>query len=160
MGKPLSKKKKEVVVKKEEALFWLDGRGRWHNQDGPFENRRIIKHFHASIRWDKDGYHLAQNHRDYREKVYFPYEDTALFVFDVKKGEDVFLILNTGKRAKLKPRNLVIGGDDLYMEDGGNRIKFTEHALIQISSLLEFEGDASYIRVRGRRYRIRQPEDS
>ena len=78
------------------AVFGLDARGRWqHVEQGLFENPRIIAYFHSCIRKDEMGYHLVQDHGHIREKVYFPYEDTALFVFDVLKGDPPILVLNT-----------------------------------------------------------------
>ena len=153
----MTKKIKEVVVPKEKAVFWLDGRGRWHGEGGKFQHRKIIEHFHSSIRKDKQGFHLMQRHRDFREKVYFPYEDTALFVFDVLTGENTELVLNTRKRMKLRPRRLFIRDDDLYIQLGEDRAKFTEHALIRLSPFLEFEEDQVFVKVKDRRYKI--PEE-
>jgi hypothetical protein len=147
---------KQVVIPKEKAVFWLDKNGFWHNEEGKFEHRRIINYFHRCIRKDQQGYHLAQEHRDYKEKVYFPYEDTALFVFDVIKHDDITLVLNTKKRIKLKPRKLFIKGDSLYMDAGDDRIKFSEQALIRVAAFMEDHHDELFVRVRGRRYRIRQ----
>jgi hypothetical protein len=152
--KALMKKRKEVVIAKDKALFRLDGRGRWHSEAGEFLHRKIIEHFHASIRKDEDGFHLMQKHRDFREKVYFPYEDTPLFAFDVLKGEKIELILNTRRKMKLSPKKMFIQDDELYMRAGEDRVKFTDHALIKLSPFLEFEGDQAYIKVRGRRYKI------
>ena len=152
----MRKKLKEVVVPKEKAVFWLDGRGRWHGESGEFKHRKIIEHFHSSIRKDKQGFHLMQRHRDFLEKVYFPYEDTALFVFDIKKGKELILILNTQKHIPLKPKNLFIEGENLYMQDRDDRIKFTEHALIRIADLIDEVDGECFIKVRGRRYRIRE----
>jgi hypothetical protein len=153
----MTKKLKEVVIPKEQAVFRLDGRGRWHGGDGEFLHRRIIEHFHASIRKDKQGFHLVQRHRHFREKVYFPYEDTPLFVFDVIKGENIEIVLNTRRRMKLMPRKLFIRDDDLYIRLGEDRAKFTEHALIRLSPFLEFEEDHAFVRVKNRKYKI--PED-
>ncbi len=149
-------KRKEVVIPKEEAVFGLDERGRWrHVEQGLFENKRIIAHFHSCIRWDEGGYHLVQDHRTIREKVYFPYEDTALFVFDVIQGDPPLLVLNTGKRERLRPRNLFTRDDILYMRLGRHRIRFTEHALMRVYDLLEFdEEENAFIRAGKRRYRI------
>jgi len=153
----MTKKLKDVVVPKEKAVFWLDGRGCWHGESGKFLHRKIIEHFHSSIRKDKDGFHLMQRHRDFREKVYFPYEDTPLFVFDVREGENIELVLNTRKRMKLMPKKLFIRDDDLYLRVGEDRVKFTEQALIRLSPFLEFEDDRVFVKVKGRRYRI--PEE-
>lgn len=145
-----------MVIPREEALFRLDRYGDWHGPQGKFENRRIIRHFHRSIRRDEQGYHVAQNHPTFREKVYFPYEDTALFVFGVVKGEHTLLLLNTGKRVRLRPRNLFLQDDSLYMRRGEECIKFTDHSLVSLSSLLEDEEGELFIRVKRRRYRIRE----
>lgn len=59
--------------------------GVWHCGSEKFQHRKIIIYFHSSIRKDKVNYDLMQTHRDYKEKVHFPYEDKALFVFDVIK---------------------------------------------------------------------------
>lgn len=95
-----------------------------------------------------------QQHPNYKEKVYFPYEDTPLFVFDVVRGETIELMLNTRRKMKLGPRKLFIQDDDLYMRAGEDRVKFTDHALIKLSPFLEFEEDRAFITVKGRRYRI------
>jgi hypothetical protein len=148
------KKQKEVVIPMHKAVFRLDGKGRWHSEGGEFLHRRIIDHFHASIRKDSDGFHLMQRHRDFTEKVYFAYEDTPLFVFDILKGEKIRLVLNTKKKVKLLVTKLFLQGNHLYMRTGEDRVKFTERALLQISPFLEFEQDRAYIKIKGRRYRI------
>jgi hypothetical protein len=153
----MTKKLRQVVIPKEKALFRLDGRGRWHGEGGEFLHRKIIEHFHTSIRKDKQGFHLMQRHRDFVEKVYFPYEDTPLFVFDVLRGEKIELVLNTRKRIQLMPRKLSIRDDDLYLRVGEDRVKFTEHALIRLSPFLEFEENQAFVKVGGRRYKI--PEE-
>ena len=159
MSTPLSRQKgisKQIAIPKEDAIFRLDKHGQWHNKEGKFQHRKIINHFHRSIRRDEDGYHLFQEYSGMREKVYFPYEDTALFVFDVKKGEDIVLELNTRKCIKLKPKKLFIKNDNLYMQNGEDRIKFSDHALIRIADLIDETDGQCFIRVKGRRYRIRE----
>ena len=153
----MTRKVKEVVIPKEKAAFWLDARGRWHGENGEFRHRKIIEHFHSSIRKDKQGFHLMQKHRHFREKVYFPYEDTPLFVFDVVAGENIELVLNTRRRLKLTPRKLFILDDDLYLRVGEDRVKFAEQALIRLAPFLEFEDDRVFVKVKGRKYKI--PED-
>ena len=146
--------RKEIAVAKEDAVFWLDKHGFWHSKEGKFQNRKIINYFHSSIRKDKKGYHLAQSYRDYKEKVYFPYEDTALFVFEVIRAEDIILVLNNKSRMKLKPKKLWIRDDSLYMNVGEDLIKFSDHALVRIADLIEYENDQYFIRVKHRRYKI------
>jgi hypothetical protein len=155
MKKPLT----EIVIPKEAAVFYLDQRGFWrHKEQGKFEHRKIINYFHSCIRKDENGYHLRQKLGDRVEKVYFHYEDTALFVFDVIKGEEIFLMLNTRKKIKLHPRNLLVSDDELYVNSGEHRIKFTDNSLVRMWDLLGYEGDDYFITVKGRRYKIRQGE--
>lgn len=151
------RKLEELIIPKEKAIFWLDKHGFWHTKMGRFENQKIIAQFHSSIKKDENGYYLEQEHRYFREKVYFPYEDTALFVFHVLKGDEIVLVLNTGKKVKLKPRRLFIIGDFLYMYMGEERVKFAEMALISIADYMEDEDGSFFIRVKGRRYII--PEE-
>ena len=72
----------------------------------------------------------------------------------VVKGEDTHLLLNTGKRVRLRPRNLFLRDDSLYMRMGEECVKFTDHGLVGLSSLLEDEEGELFVRVRNRRYRI------
>jgi hypothetical protein len=150
--------RQEWIIPKEEAIFWLDAHGFWHTAQGKFENQKIINHFHSSIRRDDDGYYLEQEHAHYREKVYFRYEDTALFVFHVQKGDPPLLVLNTGRQELIKPKKLYINGESLYIRLGNERVKFSENALLSIAEYLEDDDEGQYfIRVKGRRYRV--PEE-
>lgn len=149
------KRMKELVIPKDKAVFRLDGNGRWYNKFGRFQHKKIIDYFHACIRRDQDGYYLFQIRDDIREKVYFSYEDTALFVFDVIRNIDVVLILNTQKKVKLKPKKLCIKNDHLFMLNGDELLKFSERSLTKIADLLEQENDDYFIRFKGRRYRIK-----
>ncbi len=109
-----TQKLKVKVIPKEKAVFWLDKNGRWHNKDGTFEHKKIIKFFHSSIKKDKNGYYLSQDLGTHTEKVYFKYEETALFVFDIiKNKEEIILVLNTKKRIRLEPEKLFIKEDSL-----------------------------------------------
>lgn len=148
----------EHVIPKEKAVFWLDGRGFWHTAKGRFENRNIISHFHSCIRRDANGYYLRQEHREYREKVYFHYEDTALFVVHILKDDGIVLVLNTGKKIRLKPRRLFVKGESLYLMFGEERAKFTEEALLRITDYMEDEAGQFFIRVKGRKYKIPEKE--
>lgn len=150
----MSNKLKEIIIPKDKAVFWLDNNGCWHNQHGKFQHKKIIDYFHASICKDMDGYYLSQTTGDYKEKVYFHYEDTALFVFDIIKDTDIILVLNTGRKIKLNPGKMVMQGDSLYLHDKDERIKFVERGLLKISDLIEQEDDNYFIEVKNRRYEI------
>ncbi len=144
------------MITKDEAAFWLDKNGRWQNAHGEFEHKKIIDYFHASIRRDEKGYYLFQKRDAIEEKVYFRYEDTALFAIDLIKGQDIVLILNTGKQVPLKPRNLFIKDDNLYMTLGAETIKFTDRGLMKIADLLEEDSNQYAIRAGGRKYKIKE----
>ncbi|MDH3835857.1 MAG: MFS transporter permease [Desulfobacteraceae bacterium] len=152
------KEKKEVVVPKEKAVFWLDAYGRWHNEHGMFEHKKIISYFHSSIRKDAEGYYLFQKHDDHTiEKVYFKYEDTALFVFDVKAQNDsdkIRLILNTKDEIPLAQENLFVQNDNLYMEHAGDRIKFIDRAMMKLAHRLKFDQHRYGIELSGKTYDI------
>ncbi len=137
----------EVVIPKEKAVFWMDGRGRWQNRHGRFEHKRIIDHFNRSIRRDKHGYYVTQTRGAVREKVYFSYEDTPLFVFQVIDRNPVDLVLNTGETIPLDPARLFVQSDQLYQQRGDERIKFTERALLAISPFLEERPEGLTLRI-------------
>lgn len=136
----------EVVIPREKAVFRLDARGRWCNRHGVFRNRRICDHFHAAIRCDAAGYHLRQELPDRVEKVYFPYEDTALFVVRVALGDPVELTLNTRRRVALDPALLFVRGESLYLTLEGERVKFTERAMLSLAEAMEFTPEGYAIR--------------
>jgi hypothetical protein len=115
----------------------MDGRGRWHNEHGPFEHPKIIAHFNAHIRRDAEGYYLSQELNGRLEKVYFPCEDTALFAVDLKSGPPEELLLNTGERQPLRPDRLAMRGDALYQLRGEERIKLTERCLLKLADRIE-----------------------
>ncbi|MEJ5358260.1 MAG: MFS transporter permease [Desulfobacterales bacterium] len=143
-----------IVVPREKAVFWLDRRGRWRNAHGVFRNPRISAHFHRSIRRDAGGYYVGQRHGARLEKVYFPYEDTALFVREVRIGEEIRLRLNTGAEIPLDPPSLFVSGEALYLTHEGERIRFTEEAMVQLSPLMSFSGEGFFLETRMSRHRI------
>ena len=155
----MPKENKAVIIPKEEAVFWLDKHGYWHNKFGKFEHKKIIDYFHTSIRRDARGYFLSQMMDDVQEKVYFPYEDTALFVFNIIRDADIVLALNTGRHVKIRPTQLSIEDDHLYMQLGQERIKFSQQSLLKISDLIEEENEQYFIRIKKRRYRIRKRKE-
>jgi hypothetical protein len=144
----------ELVVPMEKAVFWMDGQGRWHNQHGPFEHKKIIDHFNAAIQKDADGYFVGQNNDGIYEKVYFPYQDTALFVMDLHWADPVRMLLNTGERLNLSPELLFIRNDHLFHQKGDEIIKFSQHALTKISEKIEFSESGCSIRLKGISYKI------
>jgi hypothetical protein len=146
--------KNETVITREKAVFWLDGDGRWHNAHGPFEHKKIIDYFHSAIRMDAGGYFLCQETDDRREKVYFRFADTALFVFDIVDGDNPVLVLNTGEQLALQPEHLYVENDALYLRKGEERVKFTQRCLMKISDRLEIEDGAYFMRISQKRHRI------
>lgn len=147
---------RDIVIPKEQATFWLDGRGYWNNRHGRFERRRIIDYFHASIKKDRDGYYLEQSRGEFREKVYFPYEDTALFVFDFTVEDEMFLVLNTGEKLVLDPTGLFIKNDHLYFSYHGETIKFTEKTMMAISRFLDESEEGLVMKVNNRTFRVKE----
>lgn len=140
----------EVVIPREEAVFWMDKNGRWHNQYGEFKNRKIREYFHRAIEKDGNGYYVTQVRGNVREKVYFPYEETALFVVDVKQEDGITLVLNTGRQVPLDAERLFVKDDGLYLQQDGERIKFTDRGLLKISDFMDFRDDRYFIRIDGR----------
>ena len=146
---------KEIVIPKEDAVFWMDAVGRWHNRHGPFEHAKIIDYFHSSIRKDELGYHLYQEKDGIHEKVYFKYEDTPLLVFDIEfNKQHIVLVLNTKKRMVLDPEKLIVRGDNLYVEDSEGWIRFAEKGLLKISECLEGDDNHYAICINGRTHPI------
>lgn len=146
---------KEIAIPKEEAVFRLDGNGRWHNQHGPFRHKKIIDYFHASIQQDELGFFVGQLNGNVREKVYFNYEDTALFVFEVISGPPIELILNTTQRIGLDTSRLFSKGDHLYLEFESGPVKFTDRALMKIATYLEEREGVLYFASDSTRHKIR-----
>lgn len=145
---------REIAIPAEEATFWLDRWGRWCNKHGRFEHRKIIDYFHAAIGRDEEGYYVSQVNGDVIEKVYFRYEDTALFVFDVLLEEEKALVLNTGRRIAFNPETLFIRSDFLYLRHGGDLIKFNQSSMLKISRLFEYAGEQCFLRYKGRHIAI------
>jgi hypothetical protein len=143
-----------LIIPPEKALFWMDAQGRWHNRHGPFEHKKIIDHFNTSIERDQDGYYVTQENNGIREKVYFRYEDTALFIVDVVMSDPVKLVLSTSAQIDLQPDAMTIRGDQLYIHSGGDRIKFAQRALLKISCMMEYEDEMYYICVDERKYPV------
>ncbi|MFA5906791.1 MAG: MFS transporter permease [Desulfobacula sp.] len=147
--------KKLIIVSKEEAVFWMDKNGTWHNEHGKFEHPRIIKYFNSAIKKDENGYYVHQATGECEEKVYFPYEDTALFVADIiVEGPGIRLILNTTDRISLEEGGLFMESDHLYLLTPDHRIKFSSHALVKISKYIEDKNGRFSIIINGKTYPV------
>jgi hypothetical protein len=149
---------KQIIVPKENAVFWMDKNGIWHNEHGKFEHPKIIAYFHKSIRKDDQGYHVYQIRDGCEEKVYFPYEDTALFVVDLKDLHT--LVLNTTDIIALDPSQLFTQDDSLYVQTPEHRIKFGQRALMKLASHLEEKQDRLFLVLDGTAHEIRQTPPS
>ena len=150
---------KEIVIQKEDAVFRLDGNGQWHNQHGRFQHKKVIDYFHTCISKDENGFYLTQQRDDCIEKVYFPYEETAYFVFGVMIGDAITLVLNTGQRMQLDPHALYIKNDYLYMRQGEDIIKFTDRSMMTIASFLEERDNGYTFVIKGKEYPIDAVDD-
>jgi len=153
----MNQKPKEIVIEKEDAVFRLDGNGCWRNQHGKFQHKKVIDYFHASIEKDHRGFYVSQMRDDIFEKVYFPYEETALFVFDVIIDDDIVLLLNTKKKLQLDPARLSLKEDSLYVTDGEDLIKFTDRSLMKIVPFIETEAGQYVFVYNDKRYPIEKP---
>jgi len=149
-------KKKINIISRDQAVFWLDRYGRWHNEHGLFEHKKIIAYFNKAIRKDKNGYYLFQRTEYGAEKVYFPYEDCVLFAIDLEMNDPIKVILNTSKQIKLMPRKLYIRKNDLYMKAGEDRIKFIDRSLLKVTEMMSFNNDQYHIKIRGKKYNVPQ----
>jgi hypothetical protein len=150
----LTKKKKQIIISKKDAVFWMGENGDWYNKHGKFEHPKIIKHFHASIKKDENGYYLFQETDDHEEKVYFPYKDTAVFVFDIKEGKDILLKLNNNDTIKLDPEQLFEKDDKLFLKTDDHLVKFTDRALLKISKFLQEKRGHLFFKIKGRSYPV------
>lgn len=145
----------EIVIPKEEAVFRLDGNGCWRNEGGKFRSKKIIDYFNAAIRRDEAGYYLTQERDGIREKVYFPHEDTALFVTEVTfEGDGGELVLNTGRRVTLHPRDLYVLNDKLYVTIDQETAKFTDRAMMRLGPRFAGAEDALTIQWNGNIHHI------
>ncbi len=150
----MPQKQREIIISKENAVFWMDKNGVWNNEHGKFEHPRIIKYFNASIKKDAKGYYVHQETAECKEKVYFRYEDTALFVFDIHVNEDIVLILNTSDTIPCDPTQLFSRDDNLYIQTAEHRIKFNDRALLKISKFMEEKDGQLVFTLNGKTYPV------
>ncbi len=146
------------TIPREKAVFRLDKNGNWRVDDEKFTHRKIINRFHSLIKKDQGGFFLEQEHRHYIEKVYFPYEDTALFVTRIDEKDGLTLCLNTGAQIPLDPEQLLVKNDDLYVRFGEDLIKFNGNALVTLAGYLEGAADEYVVNIDGKKYVIARME--
>jgi hypothetical protein len=147
---------KQIVIPKQQAVFWMDAQGRWHNQHGPFQHKKIIDHFNASIGKDREGYFVGQYRDGLFEKVYFAYQETARFAVNLVGHDPVQMELNSGETVAVVPELLFIHGDQLFHRYGEEVIKFSEAVLMQISKHIESDDDGYLLRWMGASYRLKE----
>lgn len=146
-----------IVIPKEYAKFRMDRNGRWLNDGGPVEKASIIRYLNSAIEKDENGYYVTHMLGERREKVYFGYDDTALFIIDLKlNGDDISLLLNTKRRLKLEPAGLFLKDDSLYFEQSGHVIKFSERAMVKMAPLLAESEEGLVVTINGRKQIIRE----
>jgi hypothetical protein len=126
-----------IEISADDAVFWMDERGRWCNAHGPFENPRIIDRFNRALRRDTRGYFVTQERDGIREKVYFHYVDTPLTAMDILGTPPQTILLNSRKRLALDPSALSIVNDTVFMQSNDERIRFSERAMIRLAPFLK-----------------------
>jgi len=148
-----------IVISKEDAVFWMDGNGRWHNQHGEFEHKKVIDYFNRSLGYDDDGYYVSQERGEIHEKVYFPYQETALFVVDIVSNGDIALVLNTGEQMALSPDKLVVDDDSLFIRKDDEIAKFNDRSMIKMSHWFEEIDGQFHICLNGKHHPIQTLEN-
>ena len=150
-----NEQKPVMTIPKEKAIFKLDRNGAWFHGEEKFTNKKIIHYFHSAIKKDKDGFFLGQEHKHYIEKVYFPYEETPLFVFRIIRTNDgLILRLNTGAELKLDPEKLFVRNDHLYLQNDDDLIKFNEHTMLSLAEYMDDEDNQYAIHIDGKKHPI------
>ena len=126
-----------IEINADDAVFWMDERGRWCNVHGPFENPRIIDRFNRALHRDTKGYFVTQERDGIREKVYFNYVDTPLTAVAILGTPPQTILLNSRKRLTLDPSALYILNDTIFMREKDERIRFSERAMISLAPFLK-----------------------
>lgn len=147
----------EIIIPKENAVFWMDDQGYWHNRHGKFRHPKVIAYFNQSIRRDDAGYFVTQIRDGIREKVYFRYDRTPLFAVDVLKEPDLVLLLNTRAQMGLDPAGLFIMEDVLFYRYGKKDdeiVKLTSRAMLKLSEYLKEGPEGLCFEFRGHRHVI------
>ena len=143
-----------IEISADDAVFWMDERGRWCNESGPFENPRIIERFNRALHRDPQGYFVTQERDGIWEKIYFHYVDTPLTAMDVLGKPPHTLALNSRKRLPMDPSALYIQKDTLFMRNGDECIRFSERAMVRLASFLKETAQGLTIRVGENQYPI------
>ncbi len=151
-----TEKLRQIIIPKEKAVFRMDANGDWHNEHGKFEHPKIIQYFNRSIRKDENGYYVHQKTDEFEEKVYFPYEDTAIFAVDLiqEDNKDLVIVLNTGQSVNFTGQVLFTENDNLYLEIPDHLVKFSQRALLKISSFLEEKNGRLFLCINGKDYPV------
>jgi hypothetical protein len=144
----------KLEIPKENAVFWMDERGRWCNEHGPFEHPKIIEYFNKAIHKDENGYYVGQSRDGLYEKVYFRHAETPVFIVEVLVKEPLILVMNTGKQIELDPGQLFVRNDQLYLHMGDEIAKFGERALLRISEWIEYGARGIFYIRNGKRLKI------
>jgi len=146
-------KQKQIIIAKEDAVFWMDENGTWHNEHGKFEHPKIIRYFNRSIKKDEAGYYVHQATDTVEEKVYFSYEDTAVFAVDVRiEQQDIRFVLNTGETILFDSQRLFTKDDNLYLQTPDHRVKFSSRALLKMSKFMEEKNGQFFLTINGKTY--------
>ncbi len=151
--------KKQMIIKKEDAVFWMDENGVWQNEHGRFEHPKVIRYFNSSIHKDDNGYYVYQVTDEFEEKVYFPYKETAVFVVDLKITPYVRLVLNIMQTVAFDDGDLFVRNDRLYLNTPEHLIKFTSQALIKLSKYIKDSENQMQVEINGMVYPV-QSSDS
>ena len=148
----MDKINKTIIIPKEEAVFYMDGNGKWKNKYGDIEKKTIVDYFNSCINYDNDGFFLSQINNGIYEKVYFPYEETALFVNHINFEKGLELILNTGEKIDFIPDKIFILNDNLYMHYKNVKVKFNERTLTNLSKYFEENNGITFFVYKNKKY--------
>ena len=66
--------------------------------------------------------------------------------------------LATRREIVLEPVNRIVAGENLYIVQDGERIKFSERAMLKLAEMMEFTEEGYFITVQGGRHRIRETD--
>ncbi len=151
--------KKQIIVSREDSVFWMDENGVWKNEHGRFEHPKIIKYFNSSINKDDDGYYVCQVTDEFEEKVYFPYDETAVFAVDIKITEDVQVVLNIRSAVSLDDGRLFSKNDNLYLDTAQHLVKFSAQVLIKLSRFMKDIDGQMVLDINDRIYPVQSDDD-